>query len=227
MKKYIFILAIISIFPSVAFASWWNPTTWNIFSYIFHNDTQSQKTSITTSSTTNNGVDISNDWTFQSTLNSSATASDAEASVPIVAIPVKKSVKKVPSAVSVTPIIQTQSPQPIQSTGTLCNGTYWNECPAGQNFICPSTGNAYCKLLQQPVQVIQPPQSISDTDSNNTCNLAKQNLLTFQEQNPYMMQASTNPNIRADVSSGRSSLLAQRFYAQQATLRQAIQYACQ
>jgi len=28
MKKYIFAVAILSIVPSVAFASWWNPTTW-------------------------------------------------------------------------------------------------------------------------------------------------------------------------------------------------------
>ncbi len=36
--------------------------------------------------------------------------------------------------------------QPIQRKGTLCNGNYWNACPAGNNFVCPSTGSAYCEV---------------------------------------------------------------------------------
>jgi len=28
--------------------------------------------------------------------------------------------------------------------GTYCNGTYWKQCAAGQEFVCPSSGNAYC-----------------------------------------------------------------------------------
>lgn len=32
MKKYLLVIATLSIVPSVAFASWWNPLTWNIFS---------------------------------------------------------------------------------------------------------------------------------------------------------------------------------------------------
>lgn len=33
--------------------------------------------------------------------------------------------------------------------GILCNGIYWNQCPVGQNFVCPADGNAYCQTLEQ------------------------------------------------------------------------------
>ena len=35
--------------------------------------------------------------------------------------------------------------QSTQRKGTLCNGNYWNACPVGDNFVCPSTGSAYCE----------------------------------------------------------------------------------
>lgn len=37
-----------------------------------------------------------------------------------------------------------QVQQPSQPSGTLCKGKYWTDCPAGQKFVCPDTGNAYC-----------------------------------------------------------------------------------
>ena len=36
-------------------------------------------------------------------------------------------------------------------SGTLCNGKYWNDCPTGQKFNCPSTGDAQC-LTDQPIK---------------------------------------------------------------------------
>ncbi|MFA6586235.1 MAG: hypothetical protein WCS86_03705 [Candidatus Paceibacterota bacterium] len=39
-----------------------------------------------------------------------------------------------------------QTQTPVQHSGTLCNGKYWNACPVGNNFVCPSTGNAYCEI---------------------------------------------------------------------------------
>lgn len=36
-----------------------------------------------------------------------------------------------------------------EATGTFCNGGYWDSCPAGQDFICPSSGGeAYCQSSQ-------------------------------------------------------------------------------
>jgi len=59
-----------------------------------------------------------------------------------------KNIRKIPKPI-VSPLVQV--PKMSQSTGTLCNGTYWNTCPVGQNLVCPQTGNAYCQLpAQQP-----------------------------------------------------------------------------
>ena len=33
--------------------------------------------------------------------------------------------------------------------GTLCNGTCYNSCPTGDDFICPASGKAYCQPGQQ------------------------------------------------------------------------------
>lgn len=38
---------------------------------------------------------------------------------------------------------------------TLCNGTYYTACPAGQNFVCPSSGGAYCQNNQLSSQKAQ------------------------------------------------------------------------
>jgi len=54
-----------------------------------------------------------------------------------------------------------QAPQP---SGILCNGTYWNQCPSGQNFSCSSNGGT-CSLPavttyiapQQSVPIISTP----------------------------------------------------------------------
>lgn len=36
-----------------------------------------------------------------------------------------------------------------------CNGTNWTLCPAGQSFVCPPSGNAYCQA--PPQQIVSPP----------------------------------------------------------------------
>ncbi len=54
-----------------------------------------------------------------------------------------------------------------QIAGTLCNGTYWSECPVGQNFICPQTGGAYCKTPQQPISVTDSTEANSSEDSGS------------------------------------------------------------
>ena len=48
MKKYLLTFSLLIIFPSVTFASWWNPTSWGIFSFFFHNDQQVEMVSTTT-----------------------------------------------------------------------------------------------------------------------------------------------------------------------------------
>jgi hypothetical protein len=50
MRKYISIISILLIIPSVAFASWWNPLSWGIFSALIHSNEQVKITNIATSS---------------------------------------------------------------------------------------------------------------------------------------------------------------------------------
>jgi len=45
-----------------------------------------------------------------------------------------------------------QVQQSIPISGTQCNGKLWNSCPIGQEFYCPSTGDAQC-LIDQPVVI--------------------------------------------------------------------------
>ena len=57
---------------------------------------------------------------------------------------------------------QTQNALPVPipvintppTNATFCNGTNWSRCPVGQDFICPSSGSAYCQLSQQEADLL-------------------------------------------------------------------------
>lgn len=124
----------------------------------------------------------------------------------------------------------TQSPSQICSSRYLnatWDGTYSSDgnynctCQAGYEL---SSDSASCQVIRQ--QDTQQ-QSGYAPSGNTSCQTAQQNLSTFQQQNPYMMAAQSNPNIAGDVNSGRSALMAQTFYAQESVLQQAVQNACQ
>ena len=144
------------IIPQVTFAAWWNPTSWGIFSFLFHPQPQVE-TIIPVASSTNIATDVSSSTMVS---NATTTATTTENLAPVVTVPVKKTAKK---TVSVPPV---QTPQQVQQTGTLCNGSYWKECPVGQNLICPANGNAYCQPIQQPVQPLS--QVASSTVASTT-----------------------------------------------------------
>lgn len=187
MKKYILIIAIVASSPSIALAAWWNPMSWGIFSFIFHTQPQVETTIMATSSN-ETGADISPNTTVS---DSSTTISTEESSSPVVT-PVTKIIKKVSPTPPVT--VQTQSPQ--QQIGTLCNGTYWKECPVGQNFICPSTGNAYCQPPQQPVQ-----QPVLQKDNYQIC----RDTYGHATWDGFSFTASGGPNCSCDAGYGPSS----------------------
>jgi hypothetical protein len=160
MKNYQRILAVtvlgMMIIPQVTFAAWWNPLSWGIFSFMFQN---SEQTQMTTEVTTPTDVAASSTTEMSSTTSTSAVSTNTVISKPI---PPKVSAP----APTKSPSVKVQAPQAVQPTGTLCNGTYWNACPTGQNLICPQTGDAYCQLPQQPIQkqvIVQP--MISSVDS--------------------------------------------------------------
>lgn len=48
---------------------------------------------------------------------------------------------------------QVQQPNTVLQprSANFCNGQNWGKCPDGQNFVCPSTGEAYCEEPQAPV----------------------------------------------------------------------------
>ena len=174
-KILIFSFALFVITPSLALASWWNPFSWNIFSFIFQNNSQTQITSTTT---------VSSQTPINNFASTTATTSSATPSNKFV----KNTVQKVSSsATTQSPKVQVQTPQQTQPTGTLCNGSYWNTCPTGQNLICPQTGNAYCQLPQQPLQQSQPTSSpiVASTTINNKNNVDKGTPYQGQDGNWY------------------------------------------
>ena len=177
MKNYqkIFTVIVLGmlIIPQVTFAAWWNPTSWSIFSFLFHPQPQVE-TIIPATSSTNMATDVSSSSTAVS--NATTTATTTEISIPIVTVPVKKTVKKT------APVPPVQTPQQVQPSGTLCNGTYWKECPAGQNLICPSNGNAYCQSPQQPVQ------PISQVASSTIASTATTTTNVVDKGTPYKAQ---------------------------------------
>ena len=190
MKKYLLVITVLFAIPSITFAAWWNPLSWHIFSSLSQTSPQVQVTSTTPSSSK----------VVTRVATSTAT--------------VKPAIKKVAQKVSqpaVTPSTQSQTQQPTQPIGTLCNGTYWNTCPAGQNFICPQSGNAYCQLPQQPVAVVQTPQqnqgvtsqpiSVPVTRVQNTINHVIQN----QQPVQHVIQNNTQTNVAVTPANTASS----------------------
>jgi len=61
------------------------------------------------------------------------------------------------------------SPLPVPNLtpadSILCNGTYWTQCPTGQDFVCPASGNAYCRLPQQQTNLLQQNPVVQETTS--------------------------------------------------------------
>lgn len=51
---------------------------------------------------------------------------------------------------------------------------------------------------------------------------AREALTTFQKENPYMLAAQNNPNVAADIASGRSSLLGQTFGKEEQALETGV-----
>ena len=145
-----FIVAIVGILiiPQITFAAWWNPISWGIFSFIFHsNSPQVEMVSTTTipsDTAVNSAIDVVKPEVVTTTK-----------SIPTNKSTIKPSTKASATVTTTPPPAPVQTPQQTQPTGTLCNGTYWNDCPVGQNLICPTTGNAYCQIPQPPAQPVQ------------------------------------------------------------------------
>ena len=169
--------------PSIALAAWWNPLSWNIFSVFFRTESQVQNESTSTlvSQTQIDEVVVA---TTTATTTNDEPVSSSKDSKP------QKPTKAV-SDQSIQNHVQT--PRQVQTTGTLCNGTYWASCPSGQNLICPQSGNAFCQIPQPSVQIPQQattsPSAEPTTTSNVSSNLDKGTPYKAQDGNWYYPNA--------------------------------------
>jgi hypothetical protein len=125
MKRYFLAFFFVLLIPSFAFASWWNPLTWNWnplswFATDQHADITQQHPQMP--------VDAPTSTTPAETKLSAepTTVADPQTRNNPIAVP---------------------SPN-----AALCNGTYWSACPSDQSFVCPSSGTAYCLPNQQSRQ---------------------------------------------------------------------------
>lgn len=66
-------------------------------------------------------------------------------------------------------------PTPTPTNTILCNGTNYTKCPSGTDFVCPSSGGAYCQQQQQAQIIQQLQQTVQQIQQNtqqivqNTC----------------------------------------------------------
>ena len=133
-------------------------------------------------------------------------------STPLASQPIKKVVQKVSQPVATPPTpVQVEVPKQIQPTGTLCNGTYFSECPVGQNLICPQTGNAYCQSPQTPQSVSNPSQpqepSAATTSSDSEYATKKAVLISLHDFWHKNLSVGTQMNTaeQYSVNAGDSS----------------------
>ncbi len=169
MRKIILAAVILLVFPSMAYASWWNPLTWNwnpvswVAVIMGDTNTQSQTPSKATIATTSIATTTPNLKPSDNSVGTKSSAADTRPQASKPPTPVKITANNEP-VITVAP---PQTPQNTQSqptshaptptppstnvcNGTLCNGLCYNACPAGQDFICPAGGgHAYCQLSQQ------------------------------------------------------------------------------
>ena len=142
------IVFVMLVLPQITFAAWWNPSSWGLFSFIFGHQQQEQLVSTTTQNQTH--TDLSTTTLM--------IVSESTTAVATTSAPAKKKIVLPPKA-------EIQTPRSTEPVGVLCNGTYWNACPAGQNLVCPQSGDASCQVPQTPLQTNSVSQNHPATSS--------------------------------------------------------------
>jgi hypothetical protein len=91
---------------------------------------------------------------------SNATSTSATNTAPVLGTPPKApsntATERTTPKVTKTNVEESNTQRYTDPTGTLCNNTYWGDCPAGQDFICPQTGDAYCESTAETQEEIDP-----------------------------------------------------------------------
>lgn len=83
--------------------------------------------------------------------------------------PTQEVISPTPTPISKsTAQIGTPAPKPTtKSDNILCNGKYWATCPSGQDFYCPSTGDAQCLVPTPTLTPTPSSQPISSVISDD------------------------------------------------------------
>ena len=197
MKAYknLFAVAIMIVFvvPQIALAAWWNPLSWNIWSG-FKTTSHSEIQVATTTPTT-------------------PTATSAKKTN------VNANVKATTNAK--TSVESTQNDNIVKATSapansTLCNGTYYSACAAGNDLVCPSNGGAaYCqpKVSAQPAAPIEQKHYFLEngsyallTDAEHTGIVQQKNATLQQLQDQINTYVAHSQKILADSQVGCEDL---------------------
>lgn len=164
-KTFVTIAITLLIVPQLAFASWWNPFSWSIFSFLFDREPKAETVVLPSSN-----VVATSSW--EASLTDTTTTTLTEEKPKLDAGLTETPTKVLPSVPAKTPPLVVQPPSQIaQPTGTLCNGTYWNACPIGQKLTCPTSGDAYCdvpQVITEPLPQIDNDQFCKDSYGNRS-----------------------------------------------------------
>jgi len=158
MKKYyklfVALLLISLIVPQITLAAWWNPFSWNIWK-IFRPQTMTTTTPTNTNNIftkTNTGVEETASPYYSKELEEykmgvENAKVDAEKKANVAKIEEESRIRVEQQK------LQNQQVQSAPLNSILCNGRYWTDCPSGQKFFCPATGDAQCLIenTQTPV----------------------------------------------------------------------------
>ena len=145
MKKYYLLFVVILLVPSFAYASWWNPFSWNWFGY---SENSAPQTQIAPN-------------------NASLKLDAKDLSTTQYETPTKPTPEKKQSPTKQQDVVkQTRQAEQPTPNSTFCNGKYWNDCASGNKFICPTGGDAFCQA-SPPITPPTPTASWADIENQN------------------------------------------------------------
>jgi len=240
------ILVIVLLVPNLVFAAWWNPFTW--FKQDSNSDKQQvQQTLVKYQEPVNYSQPTSK--TFYVQADNTRVHDCASLSCKVIAnYPTNTELTLVyASATDLPDWVQFTFPdsngatttgyikstmlgenrvviQKVVPTGTLCNGDYYNQCPSGQNFVCPSTGKAYCDTPKTNDQMCEDKYgSNSYFVGQKTCgcktgygwNSTQTSCVAVQVKNGYQSCSESFPNETWDGtygSNGKYNCICQNGY---------------
>ena len=209
------------IIPQMTFASLWKPNTWKIFNRKFEVKTeqkiiatstpnnvisQTQKATITPTVSRSSGQSVGAEKIEQkseearkpkatsSFADTSAKKNDQSKEIEKLQKQIEDLKQKVEKQSNENLKLDTLPVNIVPSNTVICNGKYWTECPVGQKFYCPETGDAQCliennglnSMIESPVLKIEKCKAIRDSDRTKMLEesrqLVEEGLRKFQDQ---------------------------------------------